>query len=820
MNIKRFLSSISITLIALILMTGLVVAQAPGDRSALGTGFTYQGQLKNRGTPYTGSCDFHFALYDALASGTGSEYGSTAINSVSVTDGYFTVILDFGATAFTGDALWLDISVRCPATSGTWVPLTPRQAVTAAPYALYSKAVPWSGISNVPSGFADGVDNDTTYSNGTGLLLSGTAFSADTVYLQRRVSSTCTADSSIRAIASDGTVTCETDNDTTYSNGSGLTLTTNSFAVDPTYVQRRVSSTCTAGSSIRAIAEDGTVTCETDDNTTYTAGTGMILSTNSFSVDPSYVQRRVSSSCAAGSAIKAIAENGTVTCETVGGTSGWSLTGNTGTNPTTNYLGTSDNQALEIKVNALRVFRFEPNATSPNLIGGYYNNWVKSGAYGATISGGGGGGVEGDNRVTDAYGTVGGGFNNQAGSNNQFIDDVLYPTVGGGANNIASGDNATISGGYANTANGLLSFIGGGESNTASGEHALVGGGSTNVASGNYSTIAGGWDNDATSGAATIGGGTYNLASNDFCTIGGGESNTASGLHATIGGGEYNTAIGEDATIAGGSSNSASQWAATIGGGSTNTAGYGATVGGGYLNTATGSYSIIPGGYSNTASGYNSFAAGTFANANNPGCFVWGDTSLTQLTCSTNNRWLARASGGVYFYTNAASSSGMYLAASGSAWNTVSNRDLKENFSSVDKEQLLANLAQYPISSWNYKAQDESVMHVGMMADEFNSLIAGLGGEGEDYINSMDATGVALAAAQGLYAENQELKAENASQQEQIDDLEARLSALEQGGSTAKTPAKMLNAALPWLAVVVLFVGGGWMLLRRQDGQK
>ena len=549
MNIKRFLSSISITLIALILMTGLVVAETPGDRSALGTGFTYQGQLKNSGTPYTGSCDFHFALYDALASGTGSEYGSTTINSVPVTDGYFTVILDFGATAFTGDALWLDITVRCPATSGTWVPLTPRQPVTAAPYALYAK-------------------------------------------------------------------------------------------------------------------------------------------------------------------------------------NAWSLGGNPGTTAGTNYLGTSDNQALEIKVNALRVFRFEPNATSPNLIGGYSGNWITPGVYGATISGG--GEAEGLNRVTDPYGTVSGGYNNQAGD-----DDVVS---------------------YAS-----------------------------------------------------------------YATVSGGESNSASSPYSTISGGGYNSASGGYATIGGGSGNTASNYAATIGGGDSNTAGYSATVGGGYLNTATGLYSIIPGGISNTAPGDNSFAAGTNANANSTGCFVWGDSTLAELTCSTNNRWLARASGGVYFYTNAASSSGMYLAASGSAWNTVSNRDLKENFSTLDKELLLTNLAQYPISAWNYKAQDETVVHVGMMADEFNSLIAGLGGEGADYINSMDAVGVALAAAQGLYAENQELKAENASQQEQIDDLEARLSALENNAGVGH--ASGVTGQPSWMTYSMLGIGliavaGVWFSRRFHGGVK
>ena len=46
--------------------------------------------------------------------------------------------------------------------------------------------------------------------------------------------------------------------------GGGTTGTV-TLSVNPTYVQRRVSSSCSAGASIRAIAEDGTVTCETDD---------------------------------------------------------------------------------------------------------------------------------------------------------------------------------------------------------------------------------------------------------------------------------------------------------------------------------------------------------------------------------------------------------------------------------------------------------------------------------------------------------------------------------------------------------------------------
>ena len=58
--------------------------------------------------------------------------------------------------------------------------------------------------------------------------------------------------------------------------------------LDLSAFQRRVSSTCAAGSSIRVIGEDGTVVCEADDTggsgTTYTAGSGLFLSGTQFSV--------------------------------------------------------------------------------------------------------------------------------------------------------------------------------------------------------------------------------------------------------------------------------------------------------------------------------------------------------------------------------------------------------------------------------------------------------------------------------------------------------------------------------------------------------
>jgi hypothetical protein len=106
---------------------------------------------------------------------------------------------------------------------------------------------------------------------GTGITVGADTVSADTTYLQRRVSSSCAAGSAISAIAVDGSVTC--DSDLVYIAGLGITISTNTISADTTYLQRRVSASCGVGSSIRAIAADGSVTCQTD-STGITNGAG------------------------------------------------------------------------------------------------------------------------------------------------------------------------------------------------------------------------------------------------------------------------------------------------------------------------------------------------------------------------------------------------------------------------------------------------------------------------------------------------------------------------------------------------------------------
>ncbi len=202
---------------------------------------------------------------------------------------------------------------------------------------------------------------------------------------------------------------------------------------------------------------------------------------------------------------------------------GWSLTGNAGTTPGTNFLGTTDNQSLELRVNGSRALLIQHDSSGrPNIIGGHSENGATAGVYAATI--GGGGGSSSPNWVYDDYSTVGGGTNNMAGSNDGATESATGATVGGGSGNSASGAHTTIAGGNVNIASGNWATIAGGSGNTASGLYAAVPGGNANTASGNWATVAGGSANTAGGLYAAVPGGIDNLA--------GGNYSFAAGRHA------------------------------------------------------------------------------------------------------------------------------------------------------------------------------------------------------------------------------------------------------------------------------------------------
>jgi len=118
------------------LAVGLAASQA-WPQSPLGTAFTFQGQLKEEGGPANGEYDFVFRLFDA-SSGPAQIGGDWVVDDWPVNNGLFTVQLDFGAGVFTGDALWLEVGVRVGDSSDDYITLSPRQPVTAAPYAAYA----------------------------------------------------------------------------------------------------------------------------------------------------------------------------------------------------------------------------------------------------------------------------------------------------------------------------------------------------------------------------------------------------------------------------------------------------------------------------------------------------------------------------------------------------------------------------------------------------------------------------------------------------------------------------------------------------------
>ncbi len=110
------------------------LASAAGQ-SAVGTAFTYQGQLSESGQPISGVVDFQFSMWDSEYGG-GQLGGTVQLLAENVEYGLFAAELDFGDGVLTGSARWLEVSVRFPAGSGAFLTMLPRQRLTPSPYAL------------------------------------------------------------------------------------------------------------------------------------------------------------------------------------------------------------------------------------------------------------------------------------------------------------------------------------------------------------------------------------------------------------------------------------------------------------------------------------------------------------------------------------------------------------------------------------------------------------------------------------------------------------------------------------------------------------
>ncbi len=319
----------------------------------------------------------------------------------------------------------------------------------------------------------------------------------------------------------------------------------------------------------------------------------------------------------------------------------WKLNGNADTTNAVHFLGTTDDEPLDLKVSGRRVLRLQPSTTyTPNLIGGDSANAVSNDAMGCAIAGGGSASVP--NRISDEYGFVGAGFGNVAGDSDANVADAQCAAVVGGRRNTAAGYSSAVGGGDDNEASGRAAFVGGGRTNLASGNMSFVGGGEVNAATGELATVAGGYRNEARGENATVGGGAWNVASGLGATVAGGggdspflfgqTSNRASGIFGTVCGGANNINAGTATTIAGGHRNKAESSAdcsligsgesniidgahnVLCGGRENNAGGKFVFLGGGENNQVSGMYGAVGGGVTNRAAGKSAVIGGGATN--------------------------------------------------------------------------------------------------------------------------------------------------------------------------------------------------------------
>jgi len=107
---------------------------SPARAAPLGPGISYQGQLKQNGSPVHGVVDFEFSLYDDPVAGNIIGVTQT-VPDVNVVNGLFAVTLnaggEFGPDAFKGEERWLNVNVN-------GFDLLPRQALSSVPYARHA----------------------------------------------------------------------------------------------------------------------------------------------------------------------------------------------------------------------------------------------------------------------------------------------------------------------------------------------------------------------------------------------------------------------------------------------------------------------------------------------------------------------------------------------------------------------------------------------------------------------------------------------------------------------------------------------------------
>ena len=715
---------------ALVLLAGLLHAPAQG------TAFTYQGKLNDGTNAATGNYDLKFTIYDSTNLPGVVIAGPLTNPAVAVASGLFTVTLDFGGGVFSGPDRFVEVGVRTNG-SGAFATLSPRQKITATPYAITAGNVaPGTGLSGIYSS-AVTFNNpaNSFFGNGGGLTnvnattLGGYGFCALPCYWNITGNAGTTPTVNFVGTTDNQPLRFRVNNQIAMQFTPGTTLPNivgGLGAFHPSVLAPGVSGAVIAGGNAPSGGVSGfgggDFHAVYDNDGAIGGGFGnKVGSNNADLTDAAFatVAGGVFNGAAAYAATVAGGDGNLAASQrafigggfgnqTFGGMShlGGGLQNSILLGGDYTAIGGGNNNTIQF------------NSTN-STIGGGMNNVVQSNVYAGTI----GGGLQNTIKL-GTFGSVGATIAGGQG-NTIDVEDPRYATIGGGINNLVNEVGGTISGGFQNTSTGAESAIGGGY---------------FNVASGNQSTIAGGYQNSAPGVQSTVAGGASNSSTNTYATVGGGALNVSGGFASTVSGGAQNSAIGTRAAI-----------------------------GGGQNNTASGIYATIPGGDLIVAAGSHSFASGNRAKANHDGSFVWADTQFADFASLANDSVSFRCLGGVRFTSGsgAANQTVSWTPGSG-AWSFSSDRSLKEGFETVDTMAVLEKIASLPVTEWNYKGYAQR--HIGVMAQDFHSAFPL--NDSTTTLNEMDLHGVTLAAIQGL---NQKI----ATQAEALQSKDAHISELE-----------------------------------------
>ena len=470
----------------------------PSPAFAQGTAFTYQGRLNDNGGPAAGSYNLTFALFATNNSGVAIA-GPVTNSAVNVTNGLFTVLIDFGPGVFTGATNWLQIGVATNGVS-TFTALTPRQQLTPTPYAIYSESA--GGISGLT------VELNPNGTNGAPNLIAGSSLN----FVPPGV---------IGATVGGGGAT-------NYAGSFNSNTVSGNFGVVGGGAGNAASYIATVGggyfnnASAAAATVDGGAFNFAGVYATVGGGFQNAASGNgAFIGGGGYDGFNYSGNQASGGA------------SVVGGGNG-----NTASYDHTTVAGGQGNTAGGSYASVGGGNANDAEGAGDTLAGGFNN--VSAGGNNSTIGGG------NNNNSSGSDAVIGGGqFNAVSG---------FFSAIGGGVNNTATNDATVVAGGTNNVSGGFAASIGGGSDNSAPGNWSTVGGGWLNQANGDSSTVGGGYGNSAVD-SATVAGGRDNAASDYVTTVAGGLENQSLVYGSTVGGGLDNIANGYAATIPGGASN-------------------------------------------------------------------------------------------------------------------------------------------------------------------------------------------------------------------------------------------------------------------------